>query len=171
MKYQQGKITWLNANLEELKPELLFDAIILAEIIEHCAWPENVVRRALQHLKPSGILIVTTPNAEKIREHLPTFSAFIDIEKRKELEKMQFGPNGEDHLFLFTMKEMVGLKPPEARVIDRGYLGGTLMLNSWTHHIFRLLPLKLYRRFIRGLAHLPLIDRYTFHNIYMVIQK
>jgi 2-polyprenyl-3-methyl-5-hydroxy-6-metoxy-1,4-benzoquinol methylase len=171
LKYEKGEIVWVHSNLEEIKPTTLFDAVILGEIIEHCAWPEKVISRALDLLKPGGILIATTPNAEKIREHLPTFSTFDTLEKRQELEKRQFGPAGEDHLFLFTMEEMKSLVPAGAALIDWGYLGGTLALNSRTHHLFRFLPINFYRKLIRVLARIPFINRYSFHNLYMVIRK
>ena len=171
LKYEKGDIEWVHANLQDLEADARFDAIILGEIIEHCAWPEKVIQGALDRLNPGGYLVVTTPNAEKLREHLPTFSSFNSEEKRRELEKMQFGPAGEDHLFLFTMKEMKSLVPSGAALVDAGYLGGSLAFNSKTHHLFRFLPVRLYARLIRGAAHLPLANRYSFHNIYMVLQK
>jgi 2-polyprenyl-3-methyl-5-hydroxy-6-metoxy-1,4-benzoquinol methylase len=171
LKYERGDMTWLHSNLEEIDPSLGFDALILGEIIEHCAWPEKVIANALNFLKPGGVLIVTTPNAEKVGEHLPTFSTFNTEEKRRELEKRQFGPAGEDHLFLFTMREMKSLVPEGVKLIDWGYLGGSLALNSRTHHLFRVVPLKLYRRMIRWMSGIPILNRFSFHNIYMVIQK
>jgi SAM-dependent methyltransferase len=171
LKYERGDITWIHSNLEDLDNSHPFDAVILAEIIEHCAWPEKVIASAVKLLKPGGIVIVTTPNAEKIMDHTPTFSEFMDDKKRRELEKLQFGPDGEDHLFLFTMKEMKSLVPQGAKLTDWGYLGGTLALNSRTHHLFRFLPLNFYRRMIRWLAGIPLLNRFSFHNIYMVIQR
>ena len=171
LKYERGEMNWLHSNLEDISPSLRFDAIILGEIIEHCAWPEKVISSALKLLNPGGLLIVTTPNAEKVGEHLPTFSNFNSEEKRKELEKMQFGPAGEDHLFLFTMKEMKALAPEGVKLADSGYLGGSLAFNSRTHHLFRVLPLSLYRRIIRWMAHVPILKRFSFHNIYMVLQK
>ena len=170
MKHVQGDLTWVHSNLEKLKKSLRFDAIILAEIIEHCAWPEKVVARALGFLKPGGLLIVTTPNAEKMGEHLPTFAQFNSPEKRRELEKVQFGPAGEDHLFLFTMGEMKSLLPQRSRLEESGYLGGSLAMNSVTHHFFRWLPLVAYKGLIRMLARVPLLNRFSFHNIYMVLR-
>jgi 2-polyprenyl-3-methyl-5-hydroxy-6-metoxy-1,4-benzoquinol methylase len=171
LKYEHGDLVWLHSNLEELNPSLLFDAVILGEIIEHCAWPEKVIVNAISHLKPGGILIATTPNAEKLLDPTPTFSEFMDEEKRRELEKLQFGPAGEDHLFLFTMKEMKTLVPQKSKLIDWGDLGGSLALNSRTHHLFRFLPLSAYRRMIRWMSKVPILNRFSFHNIYMVIQK
>lgn len=170
-KYERGDLTWVHSNLEDFKPDRPLDAVILAEIIEHCAWPEKVIAKALEILKLGGFLIVTTPNAEKIGEHLPTFSNFKGDEKRRELEKMQFGPAGEDHLFLFTMGEMKGLAPKGAVLREWGYLGGSLVLNSRTHHLFRWMPVRFYSRLIRWLARVPLLNRFSFHNIYMVLQK
>lgn len=170
-KYEKGNITWVHANLEDLPAGPVFDGIILGEIIEHCAWPEKVIASALGRLRPGGTLVVTTPNAQKVGEHLPTFSNFRSEEKRRELEKAQFGPAGEDHLFLFTMGEMKGLVPQGARLVDSGYLGGSLAFNSKTHHLFRLLPVKAYVGLIRLTAALPLFNRFSFHNLYMVLQN
>ncbi len=171
LKYEKGEMEWVHSNLQDLEADVRFDAIILAEIIEHCAWPEKVIQGALDRLHPGGFLVVTTPNAEKVGEHLPTFSRFNGEEKRRELEKMQFGPTGEDHLFLFTMKEMTGLVPQGAGLVEQGYLGGSLAFNSITHRFFRFLPVKTYKGLIRSLAVIPVFNRFSFHNIYMVLQK
>lgn len=171
LKYEHGDMEWVHSNLEDLAEGLRFDAIILGEIIEHCAWPEKVIQTAVHRLNPGGLLIVTTPNAEKMGEHLPTFSKFESEEKRKELEKTQFGPAGEDHLFLFTMKEMLSLVPEGTEIIEAGYLGGSLAFNSKSHHLFRVLPLKFYAKIIRAAAQLPILNRFSFHNLYMVLRK
>lgn len=39
-----------------------FDAIILADVLEHLAWPVGVLRRYLQWLAPGGCVIVSLPN-------------------------------------------------------------------------------------------------------------
>lgn len=39
-----------------------FDAVIMREVIEHLESPDKVVREVVRILKPTGILILTTPN-------------------------------------------------------------------------------------------------------------
>ena len=41
-----------------------FDAVVAVEIIEHLENPRNLVRQAMQALKPGGYLFVTTPNVD-----------------------------------------------------------------------------------------------------------
>jgi 2-polyprenyl-3-methyl-5-hydroxy-6-metoxy-1,4-benzoquinol methylase len=171
MKHERGDVTWVLSNIQDFKPSEPFDAVILGEVIEHCAWPERIVAQVLGFVKPGGILIVTTPNGGRLFNRLRNLSSFDTDEKRKALEKRQFGPDGEDHLFLLTLPEMRSLAPPEVTVIETGYLGGTLVFNRMTHHLFRILPVRLYARMIRGLAHLPLFNRLFFQNIYMAVRK
>ena len=52
------------------------------------------------------------------RNHLPTFGQLRRREDRKFLESRQFGPNGADHLFLFTRSDLRLLLPPQA-VLER----------------------------------------------------
>jgi 2-polyprenyl-6-hydroxyphenyl methylase/3-demethylubiquinone-9 3-methyltransferase len=171
MKYDRGDMTWVLSNIEDFKPSESFDAVILGEVIEHCAWPEKIVSKVLGFVKSGGILVITTPNGERLFSRLPNFSAFDSEEKRQALEKRQFGPDGEDHLFLFTVREMKSLVPNQERVVGTGYLGGTLVFNRLTHHLFRILPLRFYARLIRALAHLPIFNRFFFQNVYMVVRK
>ena len=88
-----------------------------------------------------------------------------------ELESRQFGPGGDDHLFLFTMEEMLSLVPPEAETVHAGYLGGSQLVNSRTHHLFRPFPGPWLRAFIRFLARVPGLNRRTCHNLVMVLRR
>lgn len=46
----------------ELLPEETFDLVILSEVLEHVSHPQQLLRVAVGRLKPSAVLIVTTPN-------------------------------------------------------------------------------------------------------------
>jgi SAM-dependent methyltransferase len=41
---------------------LLFDVIILSEVMEHVSDPESLLLDSLRHLKPQGIVLITVPN-------------------------------------------------------------------------------------------------------------
>lgn len=44
------------------EPEGTYDAIILADVLEHLAWPVGVLKRYLQSLAPDGSVIISLPN-------------------------------------------------------------------------------------------------------------
>jgi 2-polyprenyl-3-methyl-5-hydroxy-6-metoxy-1,4-benzoquinol methylase len=64
-----GKILWyaLDLNRANVLSESAFDAVIAAEVIEHLENPREVAREWHRILKPSGRLILSTPNNESIR--------------------------------------------------------------------------------------------------------
>lgn len=48
----------------------LFQTIILAHVLEHVDDPHDLLKRALQHLAPGGILIVSVPNANSLHRQI-----------------------------------------------------------------------------------------------------
>jgi SAM-dependent methyltransferase len=53
---------------DELDPELSYDVVVLAEVIEHVPKPPYLVFEAIHRaLSPGGFLIVTTPNLYRLR--------------------------------------------------------------------------------------------------------
>ena len=43
-------------------PERYFDVIVLADILEHLAWPENVLSNLTRYLADDGYIILSVPN-------------------------------------------------------------------------------------------------------------
>jgi len=169
-KVECGSVTWIQGNFDQLALQDRFDCIILGELIEHCAYPEDFIGKALRHLKPGGLLLVTTPNAHMFRNNLPTFRSLASREARKHLEDRQFGPDGEDHLFLFTLSELNLILPPNARLEEKGYLGGTVLINRRTDRFLRWMPGRWAEKLERMIAKTPLLNKYTCHGIYAVIR-
>ncbi len=68
----QDSVHWYQQDLNStVKHEAsYFDAIICSEVIEHLENPRAVFRDLKKLLKPSGKLILTTPNQENIRSFL-----------------------------------------------------------------------------------------------------
>jgi 2-polyprenyl-3-methyl-5-hydroxy-6-metoxy-1,4-benzoquinol methylase len=79
----------------------LFDSVLMGEIIEHVAFPQNLLKVAHRNLKTGGVLILTTPNGNEYAQGLQTYSQVTDIEA---LIPKQF--HWGDHLFLFTEEEL-----------------------------------------------------------------
>jgi 2-polyprenyl-6-hydroxyphenyl methylase/3-demethylubiquinone-9 3-methyltransferase len=101
---EQGQVRWVCSDIRAYAPTEPFDAAILAEVIEHTGRPHQLVEAAAQLLRPGGLLIVSTPNGDRLRQRLPTFSAWIASQNG--LVDDAFGPAGEHHRFLFTRKEL-----------------------------------------------------------------
>lgn len=172
MKYEKGNIEWVHANIVTLNiPKESLDVAIMGEIIEHCAYPEDVIAKTLEFVKPGGYVVITTPNGARVKTGLPTFGEFSKKEDRKKFEELQFGPDGNNHLFLFTLSEVDSLIPKNAKVISRSFVGSTILLNRRTKWFFRIFPVRMFEKLIRMLSGIPWLNVKTFNNIMVVIQK
>lgn len=98
-------IKFVVGNILEKNNETLgqFDMIIACEVIEHVAHGDQFIGHLSKLLKPNGILVLTTPNGNYFRSNLPTYSEIKDF---SELEKNQFKPDSDGHLYLYTPKEI-----------------------------------------------------------------
>lgn len=103
-KYERGAFKTLQANLMEFQSQELFDCILAGEIIEHCAFPDQLLTSIARNLKPGGITLLTTPNGAEFNSPLPTYTQVDNIE---DLIPKQF--HWGDHLFLFTVEELTAL--------------------------------------------------------------
>ncbi len=168
LKKENGKIKFVQGNFDSLKMEGLFDIIMLGEIVEHCAYPEDFTKKAAEYLKPGGVLFVTTPNADMFMNDLPTFGKLKNREDRKFLEERQFGPDGEDHLFLFTLDDLKLIVPDGISLEESGYLGGTVLINKRTIFMLSILPKGWPEALERLIANIPFLNRLTCHGIYAV---
>ncbi len=158
MKYEKGNIPWLAGNIETLDfPRGSLDVAIAGEIVEHCAYPEDILGKILEFVKPGGILIVTTPNGARILNPLPTFGQVAGKDDASvRFETVQAG--GEDHLFLFKLDELAMIVPDNSEIIEKGYLGGTVLYNKINQTLFRLLPPGFVGKVIRLSASVPLVN-------------
>lgn len=100
-KHTHGKFKTHQANLMEFRDPEGFDCVLVGEIIEHVAFPDQLLRSVFENLKPGGICVLTTPNGEDYSSRLPTYRQVTNIE---ELIPRQF--HWGDHLFLYTTGEL-----------------------------------------------------------------
>lgn len=152
-KYENGMISFQTMSFEAMQFEEEFDAVILGEIIEHVAYPEDLLQRCRGFLKDGGLLLLSTPNGQAVMSGLPTFSQIID---RKELEKQQFKPDGDGHLFLFRADELDRVLRESGFVPLRiNYLGSPFLSGKFkVRYLARLFPwpiVDLLDKFIVGL--------------------
>jgi 2-polyprenyl-6-hydroxyphenyl methylase/3-demethylubiquinone-9 3-methyltransferase len=81
----------------------LFDAVLITEIIEHVAHPDDFLAKAAALVRPGGYIVMTTPNGGYFRNPLPKFSECADPAV---FESVQFKPNADGHIFLLHLDEI-----------------------------------------------------------------
>ena len=170
MKYERGQINWLVANIEtSCLNKGVVDVVLLCEVLEHCAYPERILAAAGEALRPGGFLVVTTPNGGYIRNKLPTFEA-IKASDRREIIRRQFGPDGSDHLFALTLKELRALPGGGLRPLIWGYLGSAVANVRW-QCLLRRLPIGWIYRLIRVGEKITCLNAILSPGIYCVYVK
>lgn len=173
LKYEKGIIHWIRGRIDNVLaiPAESLDVAIMGEIVEHCAFPEQVIARVLRYLKPNGLLIITTPNGSRIKTTLATYNS-LKQEERLSFAEKQFGPRQDDHLFLFTLSDLCHLNFKDLKVIEKGYVGTSrLITNRCVSPFLQLIPLKILRKVIRLLTIIPLINKKTCEGIYVIYRK
>jgi 2-polyprenyl-3-methyl-5-hydroxy-6-metoxy-1,4-benzoquinol methylase len=139
MKHESGTISFAPGNVFELQFPFLFDAVLITEVIEHVAHPDEFLAKIARLVRPGGYVVMTTPNGAYFRNKLPKFSECPDPSA---YEAVQFRPNSEGHIFLLYPGEIQQLATPAGLVID----GFDLFTNPLTNghikleYLLRVLP-------------------------------
>jgi len=117
-------IRCLPGNLFDLDPAKIgqFDLVIACEIVEHVAHTVEFLLQLKRFVAPGGRILITTPNGAYFRNQLPTHSKIQDFTV---LEKQQFQPDADGHLFLITPQEMESLAQQAGLEVERMVLWGT----------------------------------------------
>jgi 2-polyprenyl-3-methyl-5-hydroxy-6-metoxy-1,4-benzoquinol methylase len=166
LKLQSGTIHYAPGDVFELGFNSEFDVILIAEIIEHVAHPDEFLKKITQMVKPGGYIVMTTPNGEYFQNRLPKFSECPDP---NQFEAMQFQPNSDGHIFLLHLDEIdflaqqAGLSVVETRLLvnflTNGHLKTGLLLKwlprSWVDRIEKFteaLPLVMQKKIHTGRA-------------------
>src|SRR5262249_40433665 len=104
-----------------------FDLVIACEVIEHVAHPKELLIHLKSFLDPDGRLLLTTPNGLHFRNRLPTYDEISDVDA---LERRQFMPDADGHLFLLTPSELRQLAQSVGYEIETLNLWGTPALTG-----------------------------------------
>lgn len=115
LKYECGKIAFIPGDIFQLSFPSKFDAVLITEIIEHVAHPDEFLARAASLVKPGGILVMTTPNGAYFRNRLPRFE---DCPDPTIFESMQFKPDSDGHIFLLHENEIETLARSTGLIVD-----------------------------------------------------
>ena len=77
--------------------------MLITEVIEHVAHPDDFLAKAAALVRPGGYVVMTTPNGGYFKNRLPKFS---DCADPAVFESMQFKPNADGHIFLLHADEI-----------------------------------------------------------------
>ena len=139
LKAPDADIRYRPGNIFELAFETPFDAVLLAEVIEHVAHPDQLLTRVAALVRPGGYVVMTTPNGAYFRNALPKFSDCCDPAV---FEAVQFKPDGDGHIFLLhpseirDLAEAAGLEVDSLQLLTNPLTQGHLK-SEW---LLRLLP-------------------------------
>ena len=103
LKHERGQLRFAPGNAFELQFPSLFDAVVITEIIEHVAHPDEFLGKAAALVRPGGYIVMTTPNGGYFKNPLPKFSECADPAV---FESIQFKPNADGHIFLLHQDEI-----------------------------------------------------------------
>ena len=115
-KHERGQIHFAPGNAFELGFPSLFDAVLITEIIEHVAHPDDFLVKAAALVKPGGYVVMTTPNGGYFKNTLPKFSECADPAV---FESVQFKPNADGHIFLLHTDEIEPLAQRAGLTLDK----------------------------------------------------
>jgi 2-polyprenyl-3-methyl-5-hydroxy-6-metoxy-1,4-benzoquinol methylase len=163
LKWESGIVKYVPGNIFDLNFDDKFDVVLIAEVIEHVAHPDEFLRTIAQMLKPGGHIVLTTPNGEYFKNRLPRFS---DCPDPTQYEVIQFKPNSDGHIFLLHLDEIeqlthqTGLVIKETRLVTNPLTNGHIKL----HHLLKLLPQSWVESFEELTCSMPLAVKRKFHT-------
>ena len=163
LKYEYGIINYAPGNVFELGFKAEFDVVLITEIIEHVAHPDEFLRKISQMVKPGGHIIMSTPNGEYFRNHLPKFS---DCSDPSRFEDIQFKPDADGHIFLVHQKEIEtiaqesNLIVEEIKIVNNFLSNGHLKLRA----MLKFIPSSWINSFEKLTNLMPFFIKKKLHN-------
>jgi 2-polyprenyl-6-hydroxyphenyl methylase/3-demethylubiquinone-9 3-methyltransferase len=154
LKHDRGHLEFAAGNAFELEFPQPFDAVLITEVIEHVAHPDQFLAQVAQLTKPGGHVVLTTPNGGYFRNTLPRFS---DCPDPSVYEHVQFGPDGDDHIFLLHCDEVrelaarAGLELETLELSTNPLTSGHVKLGA----VLKVLPRAAVERIERWSQRLP----------------
>ncbi len=102
LKHEIGNIEFSPGNVFETGFDEKFDLVLITEIIEHVAHPDEFLSLISTLVKPNGFIVLTTPLGDYFLNKLPRFTEFSNPSI---FESVQFKPNSDGHIFLLHHDE------------------------------------------------------------------
>ncbi len=171
LKHEYGHLEFAPGNAFELTFPDLFDAVLITEVIEHVAHPDEFLKQAASLVRPGGFVVMTTPNGAYFTNPLPRFS---DCPDPSMFESKQFKPDSDGHIFLLHQQEIrelaldIGLLVEDLRLFTNTLTNGRRPL----HRIVNILPQKLVKWIESATSALPpMLKQKIFVQIGAILLK
>lgn len=116
LKHEGGDIAYVPGNIYDLKLDKRVDCVLMTEVIEHVAHPDQFLEAAAKVLKDTGVIVLSTPNGRYFRNKLPRFSDYPDPSS---FESKQFRPDSDGHIFLLHPDEIHLLAAKAGLVVSK----------------------------------------------------
>ena len=136
LKHEFGDVHYAEGNCFDVGFASEFDVVLITEIIEHVAHPDQFLRRIASLVRPGGTVVMTTPNGAYLRNRLPRFTTCANPER---FEPVQFKPDADGHIFLLCREEVHALAQGAGLDVEHLSLF-TNPLTRGTLGLARLLP-------------------------------
>jgi len=168
LKQDRGVIHYVPGNILDLSLDEKFDVVLIAEVIEHVAHPDDFLRLVTSLAKPGGHIVMSTPNGGYVLNKLPRFT---DCPDPGRFEDVQFQPNSDGHIFLLHVDEVellarsAGLVTEEIRLFSNPLTNGHLKLGA----LLKLLPAGLVSQLEAATNSLPLYLQKKMHTGMVVL--
>ena len=139
LKERCGRVGYGAGEAVKLEVREPFDLVIITEIIEHVAHPDEFLAQVARLTRPGGYVLLSTPNGGYFLSDRPRFSDTADA---SQYEAMQFQPDASGHIFLLHADEIrplaqaAGLMVREIRLFTNALTNGHLK----TAMLHRVLP-------------------------------
>jgi 2-polyprenyl-3-methyl-5-hydroxy-6-metoxy-1,4-benzoquinol methylase len=158
LKLEHGDVSFAAGNAFELDFPSPFDAVLITEIIEHVAHPDEFLTKTAELVKPGGYIVLTTPNGAYLRNKLPKFSECPDPSI---YEEIQFKPNSDGHIFLLHPDEIQPLAARSGLEVEQIILFTNSLTNGHMkmEMFLRIMPRSLVRIIEATTRHLPMAFR------------
>jgi len=104
----------------------IFDVVVCGEVVEHLLTPDAFIDEVLRVLKPKGLLVMTTPNGDRLLEEHPSYYENRLLEEHPSYYEMKdslakfvqqvdsgrgvvYNKRGDPHVFLYRRSELEAL--------------------------------------------------------------
>jgi len=167
-RYERGDIRFIAGNAFDLPDLGTFDLVFANQIIEHLVYPAEFLRKTAGFANERGVVVITTPNHDYIRNSLPSFTELGDPAQH---EHMQFTAGGGGHFFAYTEEELrnaaseAGLEVVEVLYFETPWISGHVLVRF----LHPLLPVSLLRAADR--ATLKIAPRKLAHQLCFVLRR